>query len=201
MAPAMLTLKPAAQVVRGSRSAFSGLNSKFRAATVSAKSAAPVKGLGAMTIQNIHGTSGRKCMLTGKKANNGYSVSFSHIRTKKLQHANLQYKRIYWPEQQRYIRMRISTKAMKTITKLGLEAMAAKAGMDLMAMKFTDADPTRIAWLKENNVMPVAKDKRASTGKAKLFIPAWKAARMAKKGQDVKAETARFAERWGMVVA
>ena len=29
-------------------------------------------------------------MLTGKRANNGYTVSFSHIRNKKLQHANLQ---------------------------------------------------------------------------------------------------------------
>ena len=49
-------------------------------------------------------------MLTGKKANNGWTVSFSHIRNKKLQGVNLQYKRIYWPEQQRYIRLRISTK-------------------------------------------------------------------------------------------
>jgi hypothetical protein len=31
-------------------------------------------------------------MLTGKKANNGYTVSFSHIRNKKLQEVNLQYK-------------------------------------------------------------------------------------------------------------
>lgn len=38
----------------------------------------------------LHGKSGRKCMLTGKRANNGYTVSFSHIRNKKLQQANLQ---------------------------------------------------------------------------------------------------------------
>ena len=36
----------------------------------------------------------RKCQLTGKKANNGYAVSHSHIRTHKLQHANLQQNRI-----------------------------------------------------------------------------------------------------------
>mmetsp|Transcript_5856 Transcript_5856/g.19728 ORF Transcript_5856/g.19728 Transcript_5856/m.19728 type:complete len:84 (+) Transcript_5856:438-689(+) len=34
--------------------------------------------------------SGRKCMLTGKKANNGRTVSFSHIRNKTLQQVNLQ---------------------------------------------------------------------------------------------------------------
>ena len=38
----------------------------------------------------LHGKSWRKCMLTGKRANNGYTVSFSHIRNKKLQQANLQ---------------------------------------------------------------------------------------------------------------
>jgi large subunit ribosomal protein L28 len=64
-------------------------------------------------------------MLTGKKANNGWSVSFSHIRNKKLQGVNLQYKRIFWAEQQRYIRLRISTKALKTIQKKGLEARSA----------------------------------------------------------------------------
>lgn len=37
--------------------------------------------------------SGRKCMLTGKKANNGRSISFSHIRTKTLQQVNLQVRR------------------------------------------------------------------------------------------------------------
>jgi large subunit ribosomal protein L28 len=61
--------------------------------------------------------SGRKCMLTGKKANNGYTVSFSHKRDKHLQQANLQYKRVYWEREERWIRMRISTNAIKTIEK------------------------------------------------------------------------------------
>ena len=34
----------------------------------------------------------RVCELTGAKANNGMAVSHSHIRTKKLQHVNLQKK-------------------------------------------------------------------------------------------------------------
>ena len=49
----------------------------------------------------------------------------SHIRNKKLQGVNLQYKRVYWPEKQRYVRLRISTKALKTINKAGLEKMRA----------------------------------------------------------------------------
>jgi hypothetical protein len=43
-----------------------------------------------ITTKAIQGSSGRKCQLTGKRANNGYTVSFSHIRNKKKQEANLQ---------------------------------------------------------------------------------------------------------------
>lgn len=73
----------------------------------------------------------RKCDLTGKKANNAYAVSHSHRRTKKLQEANLQEKRIWWPQGNRWVRLRLSTKAMKTLQRKGLAAMAKEAGIDL----------------------------------------------------------------------
>jgi len=73
----------------------------------------------------------RRCELTGKKANNAYAVSHSHRRTKKLQEVNLQWKRIWWPEGKRWVRMRLSTKALKTIETKGLAAMAKAAGIDL----------------------------------------------------------------------
>ena len=110
--------------------------------------------------------------MTGKKANNGWTVSFSHIRNKKLQGVNLQYKRVYWPEKQRYIRLRISTKALKTINKLGLEVMAERAGLDLESLPYTDADPARKEWLVENGAAPTKKNKRAQrAGPKKLYIP------------------------------
>jgi large subunit ribosomal protein L28 len=153
------------------------------------------------TTKSIHGMSGRKCMLTGKKANNGWTVSFSHIRNKKLQGVNLQYKRVYWPEKQRYIRLRISTSALKSINKLGLEEMAQRVGLDLESLPYTDADPARKEWLVENGAVPTKKNKRApAPGPKKLFIPKWKEARMAKKG-NAATETKAFAERWGMEVA
>jgi large subunit ribosomal protein L28 len=73
----------------------------------------------------------RKCQLTGKKANNAYAVSHSHRRTKKLQQANLQWKRIWWAEGKRWVNLRVSTKAIKTLEKKGLQAMAKEAGIDL----------------------------------------------------------------------
>jgi large subunit ribosomal protein L28 len=73
----------------------------------------------------------RVCQLTGKKANNAYAVSHSHRRTKKLQEVNLQWKRVWWEEGNRWVRLHISTKAIKTIEKNGLQAMAKAAGINL----------------------------------------------------------------------
>lgn len=73
----------------------------------------------------------RRCQLTGKQANNGFAVSHSHRRTKKLQEANLQWKRIWWSEGKRWVRLRLSTKAIKTLESKGLQTMAKQAGINL----------------------------------------------------------------------
>ncbi|MBW4648300.1 MAG: 50S ribosomal protein L28 [Kastovskya adunca ATA6-11-RM4] len=73
----------------------------------------------------------RKCELTGKRANNAYAVSHSHRRTKKLQEANLQSKRVWWTEGNRWVKLKLSTKAIKTLEKKGLQAMANEAGLNL----------------------------------------------------------------------
>ncbi|MFM7447371.1 MAG: 50S ribosomal protein L28 [Leptolyngbyaceae cyanobacterium] len=73
----------------------------------------------------------RKCQLTGKQANNAYAVSHSHRRTKKLQEVNLQWKRVWWPQGNRWVRLRLSTKAIKTLQHKGIEQFAREAGLDL----------------------------------------------------------------------
>jgi large subunit ribosomal protein L28 len=73
----------------------------------------------------------RVCQLTGKSANNGYAVSHSHRRTKKKQEVNLQWKRLWWPEGKRFVRLRLSTSAIKTLEKKGLTAFANEAGLNL----------------------------------------------------------------------
>tara|TARA_B100000678_G_scaffold131153_1_gene109643 strand:+ start:78 stop:314 length:237 start_codon:yes stop_codon:yes gene_type:complete len=73
----------------------------------------------------------RVCDLTGARANNGMAVSHSHIRTKKLQQVNLQKRRLWWDEGNRWINLRISTKALKSIQKVGLGKFAKSQGIDL----------------------------------------------------------------------
>ena len=73
----------------------------------------------------------RVCVLTGARANNGMAVSHSHIRTKKLQQVNLQKRRLWWQEGNRWVTLRISTKALKSIQKVGLNKFAKSQGVDL----------------------------------------------------------------------
>ena len=57
----------------------------------------------------------RICSITKKKANNGYAVSHSHRRSKKLQQVNLQSKRIWNNQLKKWEKVKISTKAIKTL--------------------------------------------------------------------------------------
>ncbi|GJN36426.1 hypothetical protein PR202_gb25285 [Eleusine coracana subsp. coracana] len=73
----------------------------------------------------------RICPFTDKKTNRANKVSFSNHKTKKQQFVNLQYKKLWWEAGKRFVKLRLSTKALKTIEKHGLDAVAKKAGIDL----------------------------------------------------------------------
>lgn len=60
----------------------------------------------------------RICQLSGKKYNNAYKVSHSHIRTKKKQYVNLQNKKIWSINQKSWIRINVSTKIIKSLHKI-----------------------------------------------------------------------------------
>ena len=73
----------------------------------------------------------RVCDLSGTRANNGMAVSHSHIRTKKLQQANLQQRKLWGAEGKKWVNIRISTRAIKTIQKKGLGKYAKELGINL----------------------------------------------------------------------
>lgn len=62
----------------------------------------------------------RVCQITGKTTITGHKVSHSNIKTKRKFYPNLQYKRFWHEEEQRWVELRVTPKGMKTINKLGL---------------------------------------------------------------------------------
>ncbi len=63
----------------------------------------------------------RRCDLTGKGYLKGNQVSHSNRKSRKLSQPNLQWRRVWVESQQRYVRMLLSTRAIRTMTKLGVE--------------------------------------------------------------------------------
>jgi large subunit ribosomal protein L28 len=61
----------------------------------------------------------RVCSLTGKRPLTGNHVSHANNRTKRRQLPNLVRKRIWVPELGRNVRLRVSTSALRTLTKRG----------------------------------------------------------------------------------
>jgi large subunit ribosomal protein L28 len=72
----------------------------------------------------------RVCELTGKRRNVANNVSHAHNKSKKIQNPNLQWKRIFIPEEGKSIRMRLCTRAIRSINRMGLEAYCGKLGVD-----------------------------------------------------------------------
>lgn len=69
----------------------------------------------------------RVCQLTGKRPQVGNNVSHANNKTKRKFYPNLQKKRFYLPEEDRWITLKVSTSALRTINKNGLKAVLKKA--------------------------------------------------------------------------
>ncbi len=62
----------------------------------------------------------RVCQVTGKRPIGGNKVSHSNIKTKRRFLPNLQKKRFYLAEEDKWITLKLSTEAIRTINKNGL---------------------------------------------------------------------------------
>jgi len=62
----------------------------------------------------------RVCQVTGKKPISGHKVSHSNIKTKRRFLPNLQTKRFYFVEEDRWVTLKVSSEAIRTINKNGL---------------------------------------------------------------------------------
>lgn len=71
----------------------------------------------------------RVCRITGKKPLSGNNVSHANNRTRRRFLPNLQWKKFWIPEEKRWIRLRVSTQAIKTIDKRGITSVLNEAGI------------------------------------------------------------------------
>lgn len=62
----------------------------------------------------------RVCEITGKRPLVGNRVSHSNMKSKRRLEVNLRNKRFWFEEEKRWIRLRLSARAMRLIDKVGL---------------------------------------------------------------------------------
>ena len=74
----------------------------------------------------------RRCDLTGKRPNVANNVSHSNIKTKKRQLPNLQTRRVWWEEEGRYVTLKLSTRALRTLNKKTLGQFLRDEGLALV---------------------------------------------------------------------
>jgi large subunit ribosomal protein L28 len=65
----------------------------------------------------------RVCQITGKVPVSGHRVSHSNIKTKRRFLPNLQTKRFFLAEEDRWITLKVSTEGLRTINKKGLNVV------------------------------------------------------------------------------
>lgn len=65
------------------------------------------------------------CQVTGKRPQSGHNVSHANNKTKRRWLPNLHERRFFVPSENRWVKLRVSTQALRTIDKNGIEAVLA----------------------------------------------------------------------------
>jgi large subunit ribosomal protein L28 len=63
------------------------------------------------------------CQVTGKRPVSGNRVSHAHNKTKRVFKPNIQVKRFWFASENRWIKLKVSAKGIKIITKRGVDAV------------------------------------------------------------------------------
>ncbi|MCK6592184.1 MAG: 50S ribosomal protein L28 [Polyangiaceae bacterium] len=72
-----------------------------------------------------------KSDITGKRKLLAQNVSHSNIKTKRWQNINIQTRRLWVPELNRFVTLDLTTRDIRTIDKIGLMAYAKRHGVAL----------------------------------------------------------------------
>jgi large subunit ribosomal protein L28 len=73
----------------------------------------------------------RKCVVTGRGTMYGNAVSHSHLKTRRIWKVNIVKKNIFLEDENRWVSVKISTRALRTLRKKGLKTAIKENGGDL----------------------------------------------------------------------
>lgn len=68
----------------------------------------------------------QRCALTGREPGFGRNVSHSNRRTPRRFDPNIQTKRYWFATENRFVRLKLSTKGIKTVDRIGVDAAVSR---------------------------------------------------------------------------
>ncbi len=77
----------------------------------------------------------RTCQISGKHTVAGNTVSHSHIKTKRKFKINLVVKKVYLAHENRWVRLRLSARMLRSLNKRGVVSLMRKYKQDLRILK------------------------------------------------------------------
>ncbi len=77
----------------------------------------------------------RKCSITQKGRLRGHKVSHANNKTNKISNANLHQKRLFDSETGKWVRVKVSSRVLRTIDKKGLSATLRDSGLKLANLR------------------------------------------------------------------
>lgn len=119
----------------------------------------------------------RKCIISGKEPLVGNNVSHAHNKSKRRQLPNLQSKRIFVSELNRFVRVKISTRGLKTVNSKGLMTYLSQQGLKLKDVELTQGtimarsnvrETIKLKSTESPHVYSTKKNKRNTTGKLEV---------------------------------
>jgi large subunit ribosomal protein L28 len=75
-----------------------------------------------------------KCQLTGKRLNRAHKVSHANNKSKRVQLPNLQTKRVFVASTGQWVKLRISTRAIRTLNHKSIEQFLKDEGLTLASI-------------------------------------------------------------------
>lgn len=77
----------------------------------------------------------RRCDISGKQTGTGNRISHSHRKTKRRFLVNVVTRTVFLPDENRYVRVKMSARMMRTLKNKGVKALMKKYGADPAILK------------------------------------------------------------------
>ena len=80
----------------------------------------------------------RRCQVSGKQTSAGNNVSHSHRKTRRVFKPNLVVRKVFLADENRWVKLKLSTRMLRTLNKRGVKSLMKQYGTDLSVLKVKD---------------------------------------------------------------